>query len=155
MVLGTVIITNLDSVFFYLILIDARIKIEIEGEHVTGSEAGRSDSINLTVPLIFPLRPVADLHLTICRKIQSITAHFFQLNFSPTCKVQALTVQEIYFSVECFWMDRQDFSDSAQRNAINEKLEELFVRFGSSMDAVSFLGCKCLPAGEALIALRA
>ena len=88
-------------------------KIEIEGEHITGSETGRSDSVNLTISFVFSLRPVADLHLTICRQIKARTIHFLQLNFSPTSKVEALTVQEIYFPVECFWMDRQNFSDAA------------------------------------------
>lgn len=139
MVFGSVVITDLVSMLFYLILIDARIEIEVEGEHITCSETGCGNTINFAVPFIFSLGPITELYLTICGQIQSAYLHVLQIRLSATYKFQTLPMQEIYFSIESLGVDGQDFRDAPERNTVNEKFEELLVGFRFPVGAVSFL----------------
>ena len=136
--------------------VDVRVEVQVHAEAVAGRVVGAGHGRESHVAAVGPLGPVGDEVLTVDAQPEPLDRGLRELGFAAGGEGEALGVDEVDLAVEGLGADLGDLADAADRNPIDQELEDQLVLVALALAVGGGLGGReGLAAGLALPAGRA
>lgn len=102
-----------------------RVEVQVHSEHISGGIVGAADGGELDVALVFALRPIHDVVLSVDTEIETRDREALQQAPLPMAgESQALAIKKVELRVQRPVGDIGDFAQAAERGLVHQELED-------------------------------